>query len=426
MKTLTQYIKESVIKESVKITSSDFLLLKTYEDAEKYFNDRNGLLEKFGIDKVDLKNIYDIAAINNKTAPFVGCYKSKNVFVMRRWVDSKLSDWMYLAKSNNTLAYKRLNTNLEAWEEWFWKKIPGVYAGPHNTSLKEDGSYNPSAEDMELVIAFAVNKKLYPALDDITNIKFVCNDTNNKESQKEENLLNYYQEEYKFINNCADALQTIDSKLYKLVTGKNKVTDDWIKFGRYNETNDRINTTPKTDLISENGKYKISLKKAHGSQLMSGSYNESLATIMSVANNTLSKEDLERVKEIFSAKWAKFADNQKGISVQKKNGSNEIKEKIANSEKLATDINKFLNDICKSNPNFKKALLYEAITGEYKFGKNSPLAANYVFVWSDKEHENKLYTCTDYINLIINNVKIKIEWKTGGSTSMQTLRIITQ
>ena len=34
MKSLIQFIKESLVNES----SSDFLLLKEYEDAEKYFN----------------------------------------------------------------------------------------------------------------------------------------------------------------------------------------------------------------------------------------------------------------------------------------------------------------------------------------------------------------------------------------------------
>ena len=144
MKSLIQFIKESLVNES----SSDFLLLKEYEDAEKYFNEYPKQLEKFGISLEDVKHIYDIAAEYNKTAPFVGRYKSNKVFAMRRWVDSKLDEWRERS-GNNTIQ-----------SEWFWTKIPGVYAGPHNTNLKEDGSYNPSAEDMESVVAFAVNKML--------------------------------------------------------------------------------------------------------------------------------------------------------------------------------------------------------------------------------------------------------------------------
>ena len=242
MNSLIQFIKESLVNES----SSDFLLLKEYEDAEKYFNEYPKQLEKFGISLEDVKYIYDIAAEYNKTAPFVGRYKSNKVFTMRRWVDSKLDEWRERS-GNNTIQ-----------SEWFWTKIPGVYAGPHNTNLKEDGSYNPSAEDMESVVAFAVNKMLDSDLDDVQNIKFCTNDKSGKQTQKQENMLNYYQDEFKFINNCANVLKQVGDKLHKLLS-KDKSTSEWESLGSYKETGDRPNNTPKTDLITSNRKYKVSL-----------------------------------------------------------------------------------------------------------------------------------------------------------------------
>ena len=274
MKSLIQFIKESLVNES----SSDFLLLKEYEDAEKYFNEYPKQLEKFGISLEDVKHIYDIAAEYNKTAPFVGRYKSNKVFAMRRWVDSKLDEWRERS-GNNTIQ-----------SEWFWTKIPGVYAGPHNTNLKEDGSYNPSAEDMESVVAFAVNKMLDSDLDDVQNIKFCTNDKSNKQTQKQENMLNYYQDEFNFINNCANVLKQVGDKLHKLLS-TDKSTSEWESLGSYKETGDRPNNTPKTDLITSNKKYKVSLKKAGGSQPMSGAYNEAKATILCAAKDcNLSKE----------------------------------------------------------------------------------------------------------------------------------------
>lgn len=417
MKTLSDFLKEALINDKKIITesSSDFKLLKEYEDAEHYFATRPKLLTKLGISLEDIKVLYDIQAKYNKTTPIVGCYKSKNTIAMRRWIDAKLDEWR--EKSGNDIIS----------DEWFWSKIPGVYAGPHNTNLKEDGSYNPSAEDMELVVAFGVNKIVEPELDDVQNIKFVCNDKTDKESQKQENLLNYYQDEYKFINNCANTLAPINKKVYKPVTNGAKVSKEWIEIGKYKETGDKPNATPKTDLISEDGKYKISLKKANGSQLMSGSYNESLATIMSVAQDTLEKEDIVKLGEILSTPWAKLRGNQKGVAKQKEVGTPEIKKAISDSENSAKYLNEYLNELFESNKEFKKALLYEAMTGEKKFGKESRLAANYVFVWSHNPTENKLYTANEYLTHIMNNkIKIEIGWKTGGTTSMQSLRIVTK
>lgn len=410
MKSLVQFISESLINES----SSDFLLLKTYEDAEAYFNEYPKSLEKFGLSLEDVKHIYDIAAEYNKTAPFVGKYKSNKVFAMRRWVDSKLGEW----------AERSGNSKIES--EWFWTRIPGAYAGPHNTNLKEDGSYNPSAEDMECVVAFAVNKMLNPEFDDIANIKYCCNDKSDKQSQKQENMLNYYQDEFKFINNCAEVLKVVNDKLHKLSTS-DKSTKEWEELGSYGS--EKPNNTPKTDLISENGKYKISLKKAGGSQPMSGSYNESKATILAAAKDAkLSEQEYAELESVLETPWMKLKGNQKGISKQKNSGDEEIRKQIESFEANVKEVKEYLNSKLVNNKEFMKALLMEAMSGNHKFGKDSDSAANCVFVWSENASKNKFYyTIEEYVNHILEDkFKVKIGWKTGGSTSYQVLRIINK
>ncbi len=412
MKSLIQFIKESLVNES----SYDYLLLKTYDDAEKYFTEYPELLEKFGLTLNDVKHIYDIAAEYNKTAPFVGRYKSNKVFVMRRWVDSKLDEWRERS-ANNTIQ-----------SEWFWTKIHGVYAGPHNTNLKEDGSYNPSAEDMESVVAFAVNKMLDSDFDDVQNIKFCLNDNSSEQTQKEENMLNYYQDEFKFINNCANVLKQLGDKLHKLLS-KDKITGEWEELGSYKETKDKPNNTPKTDLISSNGKYKISLKKAGGSQPMSGAYNEAKATILCAAKDcNLSKEEYDELEQILSIAWTKLRDNQKGVSKQKIEGDEKTKKLISDSEDIVKTVTEYLNSKLIENKYFIRALLIEAMSGNHKFGKDSDSAANCVFVWSENASNNKFYrSIEEYVDHIMQDkLKVEIGWKTGGSTSYQVLRIITK
>lgn len=415
MKSLIQFIKESLVNES----ASDYLLLKTYDDAEKYFTQVVGLkkLEDWGLKLKDIERIYDIANENEKhkkPAPFVGRYKSNKVFAMRRWVYSKLDEW------------RKRSGNDKIQPEWFWTKIHGFYAGPHNTNLKEDGSYIPSAEDMEVIIAFAFNKMLdeksKEELDDVKNIKFCANDKSKEQTQKEENMLNYYADEKDiFLQKCAEELlKYVKDKLHKLPS-KDEPTSDWENIGAYKD-GDSANNTPKTDLISSDRKHKISLKKAHGAQLMSGAYNEAKATILFAAQDSnLPEEDYEKLLTLLDKPWAKLK-GKKGIRELKAEGNTEIED----YETLVGQINTYLKDITENKKfkKFKKALLIEAASGKHKFKKGSDSIANCVFVWG--ETDNKFYSSIeDYVDSIIDNVKIEIRWKTNNY-SYQALRIETK
>ena len=150
-------------KLTVNKTSSGYLLLKTYEDAKEFFKDKQNSLKKLNLGLSDIKAIYDIAKKHNKISPIVAHYKSKKVFVFRRWIDNYLNEWQSITHNSHIT------------DSWFWTPVHGIYAGPHNTNLKESGVYTPSAEDMESIIAFAFNKITNQNYDDYDNIKYVCN-----------------------------------------------------------------------------------------------------------------------------------------------------------------------------------------------------------------------------------------------------------
>ena len=150
-------------KLTVNKTSSGYLLLKTYEDAKEFFKDKQDSLKKLNLKLPDIKAIYDIAKKHNKISPIVAHYKSKKVFVFRRWIDNYLNEWQSITHNSHIT------------DSWFWTPVHGIYAGPHNTNLKESGVYTPSAEDMESIIAFAFNKITNQNYDDYDNIKYVCN-----------------------------------------------------------------------------------------------------------------------------------------------------------------------------------------------------------------------------------------------------------
>ena len=150
-------------KLTINKTSSGYLLLKTYEDAKEFFKDKHDSLKKLNLRLQDIKAIYDIAKKHNKISPIVAHYKSKKVFVFRRWIDNYLNEWQSITHNSHIT------------DSWFWTPVHGIYAGPHNTNLKESGVYTPSAEDMESIIAFAFNKITNQNYDDYDNIKYVCN-----------------------------------------------------------------------------------------------------------------------------------------------------------------------------------------------------------------------------------------------------------
>lgn len=364
-------------------------------------------------------------------------------------------------------------------------------------ALNNKGSAFPNATEMEMVIAFAYNKN-YTNLDDDANAKFVGIYDKDKSkytafyngnTQLCQKMAALIRSGCRNVGFPADSLKKMQTKD---VSG---VTQAWNDAGSFDKKN-KANLTPKTDLISGDGKCKLSLKNAdEGAQAMSGGFRESRATMMCVLSKLFSnysgevngiklsslsaevKDALEEVKDqaqdivdkgsdeiddaskdfidrvgnlfkeikniknnssffsnVTKSKGKKAADiitfaagswldstkdddlddaitNDPELkALLFKDGNKDIFGNIINyvngvikktgkkGQKEINDITlltrrhvkqfvhnqmaKELYDILNNNEEFRKAVMREAMTGEIKYGVNSPATANAVLVWS--------------------------------------------
>lgn len=400
MKSLRRFVNEQLM--IVESTEPSFFLL-SFEEAKKYF-ETYGILDdkntkKCGLTLGDLEYIYEYAENNSMPCPIVANYQRKpGKFVFRRWVE-KLND--------------ELDIDLNKY------KTAGFYQGLHNTNLKEDGKFFPSSEDFEYVIAYSHNKVNLGVVDP-DNIEFVSSKEFQKDSKLEQ-LMSYFVANEEACIAMSDKLKHIDSELYKL-PNETLTTSEWSKLGDYKRYGKKPNKTPKTDIISKDNKYKISLKKTGGAQLMSGSECETRATLLSCIDYITNEEDKELLNNILKDSWYKPDNNGKTIGQMLSSGDEELMGVKASLKKMTSD----LNGIIERNSEFKRAVLYESATGEVKFGKDSQAAANYVFVWDDRSNKSKLYDMDEYIDHCLNTAKFGFGFKTANNRSLIVLRIMTK
>ena len=437
MKSISKYLSESLkirnnmkkiniyIKESLEDKST--WLIETFDQAKQYFEKYPKILDKLKLKIEDIEVLYKIVDENNITsAPIVGNYNNRKtgIIALRRYVEEFIDDWQ--EKSNN----KNIT------HEWYWTTINGVYAGPHNTALGKNSSYTPSSEDMELIIAAGFNnfvefsKKLKINFDELSDaLKYAMGKSNPTKINK---ILEYIAspENNHYITNiiqsCNDALSSFEFKeglKMPLKKCKNEMLDKrWIKAGSFTKNSLSI---PKTDLMSENG-VRISLKKMGGSQLTSATYNDTKALFMLCAKDKrskLSEDEIKEIEDLFEETWIRTKTNG---GVRKNHDNDNIQSGTELNNKLNETIQKYLsNDKYKD---FRYSLLWEAITGDKKFGKDSNASAHYVLVWTDKYgKESKIYKIKEYINKLADEVKFNFSWKTGGNdTSYQVFRIVTK
>ena len=401
MKTLTDYLFESVdnITEMIVEANGDLqFLLLSYDDAIKYFDEykifNNKTIIKSGLTKDDIEKLYKYADEYSMPCPIVANYQRKGgKFVFRRWV----------AKLNDSL-------DIDVY------KNAGPYQGLHNTNLKEDGKYFPSSEDFEYVIAYAHNKNTMN-MPDPDNIEFVSKKQMESDSKLEQ-LMTFYVKNEESCLRMIEPLKGINSELYKL-PNINATSKSWHELGDYKRYSKSPDKTPKTDVISANGKYKLSLKKASGAQLMSGAECESRATMMACIDTINNENDKELLHNLLKDNWYKPTKDGRTISQKLADGDQELLNAKASIKTMTATI----NDIISRNPDFKRALMYEAATGEIKFGKNSPAAANYILVWDDVTNNNHLYTIDEYLDHCYNSARFSFDFKTSNNSSNLSFRI---
>ena len=120
--------------------------------------------------------LYKYVEDNNFPAPIVGCYNNtKYNIAFRRWFTPNQQKKIIVDNISFDLCFD--------FESKYFK-------GYHNTSLKEDARYVPSAQDFETIICFGYNK-LFSDIDDDENIKLL-----GLNEAKGHDINNYYYFEY--------------------------------------------------------------------------------------------------------------------------------------------------------------------------------------------------------------------------------------
>lgn len=424
MKRLVEYIAENLSNKTT-------YLIKTTDECKEYLKrpiNKKGetLQDSLGISDIDIEALYQYVNENNMPAPIVGCYNDTNFnTAFRRWF-------------NENVQKQIINSDGDTFT---FNKSSKYFKNYHNTRLKEDDKFVPTAQDMEEIISYAYNK-IYCKMEDDENCKTVGINKN-----KQQNLINYYNINKTAIDGVIDVLhdKCPCSKGYGKLKNSNgkKITDEWEDLYE----SGKPNATPKTDIISLDNKYRISLKEAGGSQIMSAKIDEAKATLL-FACEYINEEEKKEVlpilcnllninetdkkrKENAEAIFDEFGPNDlngKTLS-QMINDDKVFADRIAKSKEKGKLFQKQLNELIISKyPDYKKGLYVEAMTGNHKFTKESNCTANFVFVWDEIKKENtKMYTIDEYYDHIKDISKVTVDFKSWPSSnrSGQTLKIIT-
>ena len=145
----------------------------------------------------------------------------------------------------------------------------------------------------------------------------------------------------------------------------------------------RANKTPKTDIASADFSEKISLKMAGGSQLASASPAEGIAIIKSAMQEVGS--DASFAKNIIAAMELKMEalitkETTTHLKQEVKKGSKtpevlDFQKKDAQNKELTKMLESYINQDSAVNSLFAKHVVFEAATGNHKFGSPSSKAA---------------------------------------------------
>ena len=152
------------------------------------------------------------------------------------------------------------------------------------------------------------------------------------------------------------------------------------------------NKTPKTDLMDQSGKKRISLKKTGGSQLMSGLKDETMSTVeaamktYSVSNK--GKKNFDAL--LNSIETNMFKMSEKG-SISQIRGYAKLKnptpaqtkalEELEMGDEMAKQLNADLEKYINNDIIFKSHFCWEAATGHGKFGQGTWPTANIIITF---------------------------------------------
>lgn len=189
----------------------------------------------------------------------------------------------------------------------------------------------------------------------------------------------------------------------------------------------RMDNTPKTDIIDNNGNFRISVKKG-AAQLLSSAVNETYATFKTALEEN-KDEASEYILEEIKSNMKKFKNNMSVDEIKKLDPKNmdkvqkEIYDALFTNKELHNKLNAFLSN----NIAIKRSIVKEAMTGNVKFG-GSKGTANYILVLNDAGTEVLKYSKIDnaIINAYTNSVKVKVGFKSAGLNKYTSFRMATE
>ena len=282
------------------------------------------------------------------------------------------------------------------------------------------------------------------------------------------------------------------TNVYKIVAEMRKVMktkaqmvhsgSDSAEISDFYRSHGGVDNTPKADIRTSDNKYRLSLKEAGGSQLMSGKKSDTLPVFKAAEKNFNEKSNVPEELNNDIKKWAteladfmdilKFKDmeniflNDKAEDTYNKNKgefevvgkggkvkkSLEINNKffthlgeivlLANTQKLrkflSPEFNEFLDDVLakdkvmknvmsqrfseffSNNPQFLQLFVYEAASGKDKFTGIDPVSNSFLVfsVGGDVVLKKFENHETDVITDLASKVKIRFRWKHGTGVAL--------
>jgi hypothetical protein len=315
--------------------------------------------------------------------------------------------------------------------------------------LKKDNS-NISSSDYESVFCFFYNQLI--GVTEKQNLEI--SNINAQLYNKIQNISSTELEKIKSI--VIDLKNSLKSTSPLIHNGKGRGEISNIWKDSYNKlgfsTVPSATKTPKSDIYSQDEKYKISVKNYDtGYQLMSGTFAETYCVVVSSLQEYCKSDNLlkNKLDNLFNKdKWTSAVsyigtgELAKKLNRELQNTNNNKEQainnlmkdlinpdeqiKILNGLEFNKELNILFNDIAKTDL-YKKLIIVESITGNNKF--NDALSkANTIFAFDLKNGSANVINATNdqYLQKVVANSKFVINFKTGqlNSKSNTVARIV--
>ena len=201
------------------------------------------------------------------------------------------------------------------------------------------------------------------------------------------------------------------------------------KITKWWKDNGGKNATPKTD-IQIDGTELISLKQSGGSQLMSGKSGETKATFRA-AVETLTEEQgkfservISKVEKEIERMFAEKTKNNKTEIEKQQKGKIELKAgdildyDIKDVESIQAGFANFLNNQFTNNPDFKRAMTFEAMSGDRKFDNEGRAEKILIFKKSTNPTDHEIHELKDWNSPIVktksDHAKVSVSFKSAS------------